>query len=238
MVVMRLIDRFEEPIDAILAGPVDRQVVYLLEPVGLHVAEPHDLPLARRERATASRPSWIKGARSTRRLAVDFSVGRHAAGHGGDVARAGVAVGLPGRAALRPRRRPPPAFSPHSRGGTLPPTAWLGNHFSSKIHIFRLCFFAASRQMVKSRNQPGPSQSGCGRLSVVKQPLPPSATLATSSSSRSLVSVAVQTEQRPEHPPRLDRQLAKLPLQPARVILPRSHGQRENARGNKQTRRP
>ena len=65
------------------------------------------------------------------------------------------------------------------RGGTVPPTSWLGHHFSSKIHIVRLFRLAASRQIPRSRNQPSPSQSRWGRDSAVNVPLPPSATLPT-----------------------------------------------------------
>ena len=48
MVVVRLIDRLEEPIDAILARAVDAQLPVLAEGRRLHVGELHDLPLARR----------------------------------------------------------------------------------------------------------------------------------------------------------------------------------------------
>ena len=69
--------------------------------------------------------------------------------------------------------------------GTLPPTIWLGHHFSSKIHMVRLCRLAAWRQTSRSRYQPSPSQSTCGRDSAVKVPLPPSTVFSRYISSRS-----------------------------------------------------
>jgi hypothetical protein len=90
----------------------------------------------------------------------------------------------PSTAAASPTR----TLVPYS-GGTLPPSIWLGHHFSSKIHIVRLCFLAAARQMARSSYQRGPSQSLCGRDSAVNVPLCDSAIFSMYISSRSRLSV-------------------------------------------------
>ena len=108
-VVVRLIDRLEEPIDAVLAGAVDAQLSVLAERRGLDVGELHDLPLARRH--LPGEFAVVDVRRQDRRGCRLRSCRRRSTrpANGGDVALAAVALGLERRAALRRRRRRPRA---------------------------------------------------------------------------------------------------------------------------------